>query len=205
MCLQNLLNFDPSHLQTQSKHLKGVLISVNLIFPGANHNNVVHVALDQDPDVALVVEVVVSGEANVRRDDNNTILIDEIKKKNLVFSFYLVSLNQICSCTTFYTFYNKVFFMIFHVLSQYLRWQSHLFVINGQAYHLEIEKEWRQIQKIPMKLLKTQMMKLSTAATITSISSNVFCFLNCDLFSPALTTTVSKLAPKVFLFLLLRG
>ena len=38
----------------------------------------VRVALDQDPDVAVVVEVVVSGEANVRRDDNNTILIDEI-------------------------------------------------------------------------------------------------------------------------------
>ena len=47
------------------------------------------------------------------------------------------------------------------------------------------------------------MMKLSTAATITSISSNVFCFLNCDLISPAFTTRVSKLAPKVFLFLLL--
>ena len=54
-----------------------------------------------------------------------------------------------------------------------------------------------------MKLLKTYMMKLSAAATITSILSNVFCFLNCDLISPAFTTRVSKLAPKVFLFLLL--
>ena len=46
----------------------------------------VRVALDQDLDFAVVVEVVVSGEANVRRDDNNTILIDEIKKISSIFS-----------------------------------------------------------------------------------------------------------------------
>ena len=54
-----------------------------------------------------------------------------------------------------------------------------------------------------MTLLKTYMMKLPTAATITSISSNVLCFLNCALILPAFTTRVLKLAPKVFLFLLL--
>ena len=54
-----------------------------------------------------------------------------------------------------------------------------------------------------MTLLKTYMMKLSMAATITGILSNVFCILNCALITPAFTTRVSKLAPKVFLFLLL--
>ena len=55
-----------------------------------------------------------------------------------------------------------------------------------------------------MTLLKTYMMKLSTAATITGILSNVFCILNCcALITPAFKTRVSKLAPKVFLFLLL--
>ena len=45
----------------------------------------VRVALDQDLNVAVVVKVVVSGEANVRRDDNNIILIDEIKKSIMYF------------------------------------------------------------------------------------------------------------------------
>ena len=47
------------------------------------------------------------------------------------------------------------------------------------------------------------MMKVSSAATITSISSKVFCVLNCALISPAFMMRVSNVAPKVFLFLLL--
>ena len=54
-----------------------------------------------------------------------------------------------------------------------------------------------------MTLLNTYMMKVSWAATIASISSKVFCVLNCALISPAFTMRVSKSAPKLFLFLLL--
>ena len=54
-----------------------------------------------------------------------------------------------------------------------------------------------------MTLLKTYMMKLSMAATIRGIFSNVFCILSCALITVAFTTRASKLAPKVFLFLLL--
>ena len=88
MCSQNLLNFHPSQLQT----LEGSLDLCEPDLSRADHNDVVlagvRVALDQDLNVAVVVKIVVSGEANVRRDDNNNILIDEIKK-NFMYLFQM--------------------------------------------------------------------------------------------------------------------
>ena len=99
----------------------------------------VRVALDQDLNVAVVVEVVVSGEANVRRDDNNSILIDEIKKNIMYFSkcffksnLFLNYLLHIVQSSILYDFPCAKLVFKMAIPS---------FVINGQAYHLEIEKE----------------------------------------------------------------
>ena len=68
------------------KTLEGSLGLCEPDLPRADHNNIVlagvRIALDQDLDVAVVVE------ANVRRDNNNTILIDEIKK-NIMYFFQM--------------------------------------------------------------------------------------------------------------------